>query len=139
MKIKRLYETGECSTSWEWAKNHPEDHSEEAADMRWLNTLIEEIIDDLDDKSILELINIKGFDKYQGPYASVKIFGKNYKIWMMANAVGGLFIPDFPISNTKEDQLPGLYDSTFNIAILLNEINYAGGIDLYLSSKKYNL
>jgi len=47
----------------------------------------------------LKLIGIRGFDKYQGPIASVMINGVPYKIWTVDNNM--LWIEDFPFDNTS--------------------------------------
>lgn len=49
----------------------------------------------------LVLNDVKGFDKYQGPYAEVTIDGKNYNIWTVGEA-DGLWIEEFPVDNTSQ-------------------------------------
>lgn len=132
MKIKRFYETGGWNRNidWNYVKENPDDDSEESNWIKYLQKQIEEIIDDLDDESILEIIDIKGFDMYQGPYASVKIFDKKYQIWSIEDK---LFIKNFPVSNTDFVGKP------FEISHLLREIEDAGSIELYLDANKFNL
>ena len=48
----------------------------------------------------LQLIGIKGFDKYQGPIASAIINGVPYKIWTVND--DSLWIENFPFDNTSQ-------------------------------------
>jgi hypothetical protein len=139
IKSFKLYETGEWASNvdWEFAKNNPDDDSEEVLWIKLLERLLTEVINDLNNNKIFEIINIKGYDTYIGPYAIVRIFGRNYKIWN--NTEDQLWIQDFPISNAEEDESPGFRGETYEISELLNEITEAGGIELYKNSKKYNL
>jgi len=45
--------------------------------------------------------DIKGFDKYQGPYATIEINGDTYKVWTQEN--DELWIEDFPLDNTSSE------------------------------------
>lgn len=45
--------------------------------------------------------DIKGFDKYQGPYAIIEINGDTYKVWTQEN--DELWIEDFPVDNTSHE------------------------------------
>ena len=138
MKFK-LYETGEWDreVDWDYTKENPDDDSEEANWIKYLESQIISITEDLINPKILEIIDIRGFDMYQGPYASVKIFDHFYKIWNWENF---LWIENFPIDNTGDkNNLSGYKGTEFIIANLLNEITNAGGMNLYLIAKKYNL
>ena len=140
IKKFKLFETGEWNRyiDWDYVKENPDDDSEEANWIKMLNTRLEHIIDNLDDSTIFEIIDIKGFDMYQGPYAIVKIFDKNYRILIIDNTV--LWIDNFPVDNTSSyDTNPGFQGRALSISKLLNEINAIGGIELYLNAKKYNL
>ncbi len=86
----------------------------------WKNALkndIEKIQNGTNGK--LQLIDVKGFDKYQGPYAIVKFGGRQYKIWTVENDL--LWIEDFPVDNTsREGMNPGFMGSVENIINMLN-------------------
>ena len=141
MKYIKLYETGEwCNyVDLDYVKKHPDDDSEEANWIKYLNNTLESIIEDLEDPNTFEIIDIKGFDTYQGPYAKVRIFDTKYSIWTIAND-NDLWIENFPIDNTGSNNSKSGYQGTdFEIACLLNDINNSGGIDVYLNTKKYNL
>ena len=141
IKEFRLFESGEWNrdVDWEYAKEHPDQHIEEVALINDLSRKVKEIIKYLDDESILKLNDIKGFDMYSGCYAKVSIFGRYYKIWM-DEVYGVLWIEDFPIDNTSDDdRRPGFSGYSDEIAELLNDINNSGGLDTYQNVKKYNL
>lgn len=71
----------------------------------------------------LQLIDIKGFDKYQGPYAVVRIDGKQYKVWTMEE-YGNLWIEGFPYDNTSGEGTKGGFQG--NIEDIVNIINNTG-------------
>lgn len=139
IKQFKLFETGEWDRDidWDYVKENPDDDSQEAGWIKFLQEQLEYIIDDLEDPSIFEIIDIKGFDMYQGPYATVKIFKVNYTIWTLE--YNDLYIEDFFITNTEENENAGFKGRWSNISDMLNEIIEAGGIEVYLNTKKYNL
>jgi len=139
MKYIKKFETGEWARNVDlkYVKKHPDNDSEEAGMIRWLHTELKEIKSNLNNKDIWKLIDIRGFDMYQGPYAMVKIFGKTYDVWTFDE---DLWIEDFPVDNTSSDNSKsGFKGSTFEISDLLNEIDSAGGIEVFANIKKYNL
>lgn len=71
----------------------------------------------------VQLISVKGFDKYQGPYAVVKIKNSNYKVWLYeVMGFGGLVIEDFPVDNSsKFDNNPGFTGSVDEIIGMLKK------------------
>ena len=79
---QHINETGEWDRDidWEYVKNNPDDEDEFASWIRALEQSINSINDLLDDSHKIEIIDIKGFDKYQGPYANVKIMDNYYTI-----------------------------------------------------------
>ena len=83
----RLNETGEWNRNidWQYVKDNPDANDECSEWIKSLETDLNDIKDMLNDSNRLEIINIKGFDMYQGPYASVKIDGKPYQIWYISN------------------------------------------------------
>jgi hypothetical protein len=139
IKSFKLYETGEWNRhiDWDYVKNDPDDDSDEVNWIKQLDSLLIKIIDNLDNPDIFEIIDIKGFDMYQGPYAKVKIFGRNYEIWIATEEI--LWIKDFPIDNSEENESPGFKGETYNISDLLNDITEAGGIEMFRQTNKYNL
>lgn len=114
---QHINETGEWDRDidWEYVKNNPDDEDEFASWIRALEQSINNINDLLDDSHKIEIIDIKGFDKYQGPYANVKIMDNYYTIWTMENDT--LWIEDFVIDNTSEEGLrPGFHGTVDTIA-----------------------
>jgi hypothetical protein len=68
------------------------------------------------------IIDVKGFDKYRGPYGLVKINGKNYKIWTTDDDL--LWIEDYPVDNTSsEGESAGFKGNVDDIINLIND-NY---------------
>ncbi len=136
----KLFETGEWSrdVNWQFVKDNPDNDSEEANWIREFEKKLQFIIDYLDNPDIFKIIDINGRDMSQGPYATVKIFNRTYKMWTTQDE--DLWIENFPIDNTSEDgKLPGYQNYNFSIAVLLQDINDAGGIEEYKMSKKYNI
>jgi len=139
-KFKLIKETGEWNRNidLDYVKENPDDDSEEANWIKYLLNLLEDIINDLSDPNVFKIIDIRVFDLYQGPYAIVKIFDKNYKISIIDNTV--LWIDNFPVDNTSSyNTNPGFQGRKLSISKLLNQIIEAGGIEVYKNTKKYNL
>ena len=143
LKTFKIYETGEWNRNidWNYVKDNPDDNSEEASFINFLDERLKYVISMLDNDNILEIIDIGGHDLYQGAYAKVKIFGKTYKIWSMESSglEDELYIEGFPINNLDENSNPGYVGDTENIAELLNSINEVGGIEIYKTTNKFNL
>ena len=143
IKNYKLFETGEWSrgVNWQYTKDNPDDDCEEANWIRSLEKDLNEVIDFLDDPKLFQIIDIRGFDMYQGPYATVKILGRNYRVISVDYPdIPGLKIEDFPIDNCSEHGYnPGFMETEYEIAELLNGISRAGGIDMYLTVQKYNI
>lgn len=139
IKSFKLYETGEWSSDvdWEFVKNNPDDDSEETLWIKLIEKLLNKVINDLDDIRIFDIIDIRGYDTYFGPYAIVKIFGNNYKVWN--NTEDQLWIEKFPINNAEDGESAGFRGEVYEISELLNDIMIGGGIETYQSAKKYNL
>ncbi len=72
----------------------------------------------------LKLIDIKGFDKYQGPYAIVEIDGRKYNIWTLEE-YGEMWIEDFPYDNTSGEGKKAGFQGT--IPEIINVINSKTG------------
>jgi len=140
IKSYKIYETGEWSKDidWNYVKNNPDDDSDEASLIKDLQNKIEEVVSLLDNDNIVEIINIRGFDLSQGAYAIVRIFNKNYRISEIYS-LDYLYIGKFPINNMDEDEIPGYKGDVEEISDLLNDIYKSGGIEIYLSSKKFNI
>lgn len=119
----KINETGEWArdVDWEFVKNNPDADDEFSSWIRELEKLLNEVKQYLDDKSRLEIIDIEGFDKYQGPYAQVEIDGKNYEVWTTDEPYM-LWIEDYPIDNTSEEGLrAGFKGEPIEIAQMLND------------------
>jgi hypothetical protein len=103
-----LRETGE----WE-------DDEEGIAQKNYLKKLVAEIEKRTSDR--LKLIDVKGFDKYQGPYAIVKIDRKTYHIWLIADK-DILWIDHYVKDNTsKRGFEPGFEGTVDDIVDMLND------------------
>lgn len=144
IKEFKLFETGEWSKNvdWQFVKDNPDDDSDESSMIKSMEEKLNTIISELDNEDIFTINDIRGLDLYQGAYANVTIFGKHYKIHEINEDApdSDLWIQNFPIDNTsQDDRLPGYKGSEYDIADLLNDINDAGGIELYNTTKKYNL
>lgn len=92
-------------------------------DTAWLELLKSEVqkIENATDGK-LKLIDVRGFDKYQGPYAIVDIQGSRYKIWTAGDSANLLlWIDDFMVDNTsREGMRPGYMGTTDGIIEMLN-------------------
>jgi len=143
IKKYKLFETGEWNSEvdWDYVKDNPDDNCQECDMIKRMAEYMDEIISQLNNESIFNVEDIRGFDMSQGVYARVKIFNKNYKIWVCDAQYDypDLFIENFPVDNSDEDQLAGYVGSTWFIAKLLNDINKVGGIERYIKIKNYNL
>lgn len=99
-----LNETGEWSRDMDWLKTKGMSDEEVSRDDQaaWIRRL-EDLIKDVEGQGAdLEIEDIKGFDMYQGPYATVT-FEKGarkgtYSVWTAEN--DELFIEDYPEGNT---------------------------------------
>ena len=107
----RLIETGE------WAGDED--------DIAWIDALkseVQKIESETDGK--LKLVEVRGFDKYQGPYAIVDIEGRKYKIWTVGGEYDSdlLWIENYPIDNTSsEDMNAGFMGTTKTIINMLKQ------------------
>ena len=137
MKYLKKFETGEWlkKIDWNYVKKYPDNDSDEAQLIIYMEEQLNEIRDYLEDSSIFEIIDIRGFDMYQGCYGIVKIFNKIYSIW---STVGEeLWIEDFPIDTTGDKKNKSGYNGyPEDISNLLNDINNIGSIEEYLKIKK---
>ena len=143
MKYIKYFETGEWNRTidWQYTKDNPDNDSEEANWIKSLEKQLNKVIEFLDDPKLFQIIDIRGFDMYQGPYATVKVLGRNYKVLSVDYPhEPGLCIEGFPIDNCSEHGYnSGFMETEYEIAELLNNINRAGGINTYLLTQKYNI
>jgi len=71
--------------------------------------------------------DVRGFDKYQGPYANVKIGDSSYQVWTIENDPAGdrnfiLWIDDYPVDNTSMQNLkPGFQGTVDEIIMLISK------------------
>lgn len=110
-KNSKLNETGE------WANDE-----DDIAWMKGLKSEIQKI--ESETKGKLKLLDVKGFDKYQGPYAVVEINGRKYKIWTVGSGFDNdlLWIENYPVDNTSEEGAnPGFMGTTEIIIDMLNK------------------
>jgi len=138
-EFKLIKETGEWTrgVDLEYALANPDDDSQEAHWIRQMYDELNMIRNELNNPKNFKIIDIKGFDMYQGPYGKVKIFGKVYDVWCIGE--NKFWIDDFPINNMDEDENPGFKGFSYVIVALLNDIEEGGGIELYKDTQKYNL
>ena len=66
--------------------------------LAWIKSLEDEVKKIENEVHFFKVIDVKEFDKYQGPYANVIILRNNYKIWTENDL---LWIEGFPIDNTS--------------------------------------
>ena len=106
-QFHKINETGEWdrSVTWEWVKENPEEAANDDQGSMILD--LEEKLNMLESELApppagvtIEIVDIIGFDNYQGAYAWVKINDKKYKVWATDN--GGLWIENYPVDNTSE-------------------------------------
>ena len=84
----------------------------------------------------LQLDSVRGFDKYQGPYANVHINNKHYEVWTSENNT--LWIENFPIDNTSQKGLnPGFQGDVNTIVDLIN--NYKEQPQKYFQKGGFSL
>lgn len=121
---QRLFEVmGKLDKTFKLKLNETGEWSNDEDNITWMDALksdVKTIEQKTDGK--LQLIDVKGFDKYQGPYAIVKINGRDYKIWTIGE--GGenlLWIEDYPVDNTSsEDMNAGFMGNVNTIIDMLN-------------------
>lgn len=120
---KRIRETGEWSGD-----------EDDIAWMEELKKAVEIIATETGGK--LKLIDIEGFDKYQGPYAIVEIDGKKYNIWTLEE-YGEMWIEDFPYDNTSGEGKKAGFEGT--IPEIVNVINNTGAAPRNQMYKSFSL
>lgn len=70
----------------------------------------------------MNVIDVRGFDKYQGPYAIVSINDKKYQVWNTDNNL--FWIENFPVDNTSEKGLNSGFEGTMEDIINVINGNY---------------
>lgn len=94
--------------------------------LAWLETLRSEVKNIINNVDVpMSIVDVRGFDNYQGPYAIVKgPDGKSFKIWTIEG--DKLWVDNFPIDNTSsQGKLPGFEGFPDEIAGAF-EAHYAG-------------
>jgi len=113
---------GELNATPEKELDETGEWSDDEDDVAWKNSLrneVEQISDATHEK--LRLIDVRGFDKYQGPYAIVDIDGKRYKVWTMEEQ-GQLWIEGYPVDNTSgEGTKAGFQGDVLDIIEMLGQ------------------
>jgi len=114
-ELQQLDETGEWNShvNLDYVEENPDDESEEALWIQQLKKQLENVKSLLNNPEDLEIENIRGFDKYQGPYADILIKGKHYTAWTAEDNM--LYIEDL-----TEDNEP---KSEYEIAEYINNLN----------------
>lgn len=138
LKTYKIFETGEWSRDidWQFVKDNPDNDSEESNYIKQMEKDLNNIKEQIDDEGEInfEIIDIKGFDLYQGPCATIKINDDKYNVW--PNDEGTLWVEDFPIDNCSEQGLnPGFDGYEDDIAKAI--IDYYKPINKEI--RKYNL
>jgi len=104
LKTYKLFETGEWSKDidWQFVKDNPDDDSEETSYIKQMEEILRDIESQILDEGEIdfEIIDIKGYDLYQGPYGKIRI---NDDIWDIWSSEYGYWIDDFPIDNCSKD------------------------------------
>jgi mannose-6-phosphate isomerase-like protein (cupin superfamily) len=135
---KRLFEVmGRLDKTFKLKLNETGEWSGDEDDVAWMEELrkaIELIATETGGK--LKLIDIEGFDKYQGPYAIVEIDGKKYNIWTLEE-YGEMWIEDFPYDNTSGEDKKAGFEGT--IPEIVNVINNTGAAPRNQTYKGFSL
>lgn len=119
--FKMINETGEWDgpKNLEELQNMTDDEIGRSDAASWMKGLLDKLeqVRDIVGIDAFEIVDIKGFDMYQGPYASVKIKGTQYKVWTLDN--DKLFIEDYPVSNTGAYENDGFQGWVEDIAAVI--------------------
>jgi hypothetical protein len=101
----KINETGEWPSDldWQYVKDNPDDVDEYTSRIKYMADQMEDLKEILPEGFPFELINVEGFDNYQGAYATVKINDRNYKVWDAGEGIDELWIEDYKLDNTSED------------------------------------
>jgi len=114
-KHEKAFGAGSINETGEW--------NGDAEDMQMIRSLkinLEMVRDNLNPGLTMEIGEIKGFDKYQGPYADIKINGEPFTAWLIDGDM--LWIEDFPIDNTSgEGKRAGFEGFPHDVAIAINK------------------
>ena len=114
-KHEKAFGAGSINETGEW--------NGDAEDMQMIRSLkinLEMVRDNLNPGLTMEIGEIKGFDKYQGPYADIKINGEPFTAWLIDGDM--LWIEDFPIYNTSgEGKRAGFEGFPHDVSIAINK------------------
>lgn len=111
---EKRFGAGSLNETGEWA-----DDEEGLAWIESLRNELDLIPGELNLGIKMTIDDVRGFDKYQGPYANITINGDNYKVWTTENQK--LWIENFPINNSVEGQNPGFEGFPDQIADAINK------------------
>lgn len=141
---KRLFEIIErLDKTFKPKLNETGEWSDDEDDVAWMEQLKNAVIlIATETGGKLKLIDVKGFDKYQGPYAIVEIEGKKYEIWTLEEQ-GVLWIEGFPYDNTSASyKIAGFQGTIPEIVNVINNTGNAPRNQMYksfsLNEKYYN-
>lgn len=141
-KFNKLFETGEWNRNIDlnYVLENPDCDEEECGFIKYMYNKLYSIEKYFSNKNIFELIDIRGIDLYQGSYASVKIFGKNYQIYNAEEAYM-FWIENFPVDNSSQNGFnSGFMGHEGEISELINDIkDFGGDPEKFNDIKKYNL
>ena len=131
-KMLGLRENSRLNETGEWIGDED--------DIAWMDALKSEIQKiESETNGKVELLDIRGFDKYQGPYAIVNINGRRYKIWTVGSEYSNdmLWIENYPVDNTSSENMnAGFMGTSDAIVDMLNKDNQneADGIEFGIDS-----
>jgi len=116
LSVGKLNETGEwpSDVDWEYVKNNPDDVDEYTSRIKYMADQMEELKEILPDGFPFELIDVRGFDNYQGAYATVEINGITYKVWEAGDGVGILWIEGYKMDNTSGEDMRAGFQGTLD-------------------------
>lgn len=93
---EKMFGAGTLNETGEW--------SDDEEGNAWIEALRNELdlVQDMLAPGLYFIVkNVKGFDKYQGPYATIEINEDTYKVWTQEN--DELWIENFPVDNTSHE------------------------------------
>jgi hypothetical protein len=114
-KHEKRFGAGSLNETGEW--------SDDEEGLAWIESLkheLELIQSELNLGIKMSIDDVRGFDKYQGPFAEITINGDHYKVW--TNEDRGLWVDNFPIDNrSSKGNKPGFEGFPDQVADAINK------------------